>query len=96
MIPRNIQKRPADVLVMFGATGDLAKKKLFPALYNMTKSGFLNVPVYGVASSKWDHTQFAQHAIDGILAAVKNPDPEVLEKLDSHLDLIVGNYESPE
>ena len=96
MNPREIQKRPADVLVMFGATGDLAKKKLFPALYNMAKSGFLNVPVYGVASSKWDHAQFAQHAIDGIMAAVKDPDPAVLEKLDSHLDLIVGNYAEPE
>ena len=96
MNPRVIQKRPADALIMFGATGDLAKKKLFPALYNMAKSGFLNVPVYGVASSKWNHEQFAQHAIDGILAAVKDPDPAVLEKLDSHLDLIVGNYETPE
>jgi glucose-6-phosphate 1-dehydrogenase len=96
MNPRIVNKRPADALVMFGATGDLAKKKLFPALYNMAKSGFLNIPVYGVASSKWDHAQFAQHAIDGIMAAVKNPDTAVLEKLDAHLDLIVGNYEAPE
>ena len=96
MNPRVFQKRPADALVMFGATGDLAKKKLFPALYNMAKSGFLNVPVYGVASSKWDHAEFTKHANEGILAAIKDPDPEVLAKLDSYLDLIVGNYESPE
>jgi len=94
MNPRVIQKRPADALVMFGATGDLAKKKLFPALYNMAKSGFLNIPVYGVASSKWNHEQFAQHATDGILAAVNDPDTAVLEKLESHLELIVGDYAS--
>ena len=96
MNPRIVKKRPADVLVLFGATGDLAKKKLFPALYHMVKSEFLNIPVYGVASSRWDHTQFAQHAFDGIRAAVKDPDENVLARLDSQLDLIVGNYESPE
>jgi glucose-6-phosphate 1-dehydrogenase len=81
---------------MFGATGDLAKKKLFPALYNMAASGFLNVPVYGVASTRWGHAEFLKHAIDGVTAAIKDPDSSVIEKLNSSLELIVGNYESPE
>ena len=92
MNARVVHKRPADVLVLFGATGDLAKKKLFPAIYSMVESGFLNIPIFGVASSKWDHTQFAQHAIDGITAAFPETDAKALEKLDHLLDLIVGDY----
>ena len=44
---------PSDALVIFGFTGDLASKKIFPALYAMVKRGVLTVPVIGVASSKW-------------------------------------------
>jgi len=43
----------ADVLVLFGATGDLSKKKLFPSLYNLERTGRLAVPVIGVARSVW-------------------------------------------
>ena len=43
----------ADALVLFGATGDLAKKKLFPALYDLEDLGELDIPIVGVASSKW-------------------------------------------
>ena len=43
----------ADALVLFGATGDLAKRKLFPALYRLQRSGALTVPVIGVARSDW-------------------------------------------
>ena len=48
------QQPPADALVLFGATGDLAKRKLFPALYRLEKAGQLKVPVIGVARSDWD------------------------------------------
>ncbi|MDE3228013.1 MAG: glucose-6-phosphate dehydrogenase, partial [Acidobacteriota bacterium] len=48
----------ADVLVLFGATGDLAKKKLFPALYEMEEAGELEIPVFAVASSKWSQEEF--------------------------------------
>ena len=44
----------SDALVFFGATGDLAYKKIFPALHAMVKRGHLNVPVIGVAKSGWD------------------------------------------
>jgi glucose-6-phosphate 1-dehydrogenase len=43
----------ADALVLFGATGDLAKKKLFPALYDLEELNELDVEIFGVASSKW-------------------------------------------
>lgn len=43
----------ADALVLFGASGDLARKKIFPALYEMTKAGTLSCPVIGIAFSNW-------------------------------------------
>ena len=46
-------KDPSDALVFFGMSGDLARKKIFPALYAMVKTGELDVPVIGVASSQW-------------------------------------------
>jgi len=57
---------PSDALVFFGMTGDLAHKKIFPALYNMAKKGELNIPVIGVASSPWTAEQLRDRARDGI------------------------------
>jgi glucose-6-phosphate 1-dehydrogenase len=56
----------SDALVFFGMTGDLAHKKIFPALYHMAKRGELSVPVIGVASSKWSVEQLRDRARDGI------------------------------
>ncbi len=87
---------PADVLVLFGATGDLAKKKLFPALYNMALHGALDAEVVGVASTKWDHEQFISNAFEAIRTRVPNVDEKVLAGLDKKLSLVVGNYEDPQ
>jgi len=86
---------PADVLVLFGATGDLAKKKLFPALYNMALHDALNAEVVGVASTRWDHEQFISNAFEAIRTRVPNVDESVLAGLDKKLSLVVGNYEDP-
>jgi glucose-6-phosphate 1-dehydrogenase len=56
----------ADAFVFFGATGDLAYKMIFPALYQMVKRGTLAVPVVGVASSGWGLPQLRDHARDSI------------------------------
>ena len=56
----------SDALVFFGMTGDLAHKKIFPALYEMTKRGELRVPVVGVASNDWSREQLLDRARDGI------------------------------
>ena len=93
MNPRIKPFEEADVLVMFGATGDLAKKKLFPALYNMAAHGELDVDVVGVASTKWNHAEFISNALSSIKVKCENPDPIILAKLAEHLDLIVGNYQ---
>ncbi len=86
-------KKRADALVMFGATGDLAKKKLFPALYHMEKNGELGVDVIGVASTRWDRQQFLDNAESAIRTSVKDVDEAVLTKLLGELSLVVGNYE---
>ncbi len=56
----------SDALVFFGATGDLAYKKIFPALQGMVKRGHLNVPVIGVAKSGWNLDQFRARALDSL------------------------------
>ena len=56
----------ADAFVFFGATGDLAHKMIFPALYQMVKRGTLGVPVIGVASSGWGLPQLRDRARDSI------------------------------
>ena len=69
----------ADALVVFGVTGDLAHKMIFPALYAMAKSGVLNVPVVGVAGSKRSLTEVKKHAMDSIEQAGKIDDRAALE-----------------
>ena len=93
MSARKVDVQAADVLVLFGATGDLAKKKLFPALYSMSINHSLQCPVVGVASTKWDHEQFTAHAVEAITKAFPNPDPKILAQLHDELSLVVGNYE---
>jgi glucose-6-phosphate 1-dehydrogenase len=83
-----------DALVLFGATGDLAKRKLFPALYHLQRHGRLSVPVIGVARSDWTDAAFRQHAHDAVLAAIPNAEASVLEDLLGRLDLIRGDYGS--
>ena len=82
----------AGVLVLFGSTGDLSKKKLFPALYDLEEMGQLPVPVVGVASSKWDDAQFRKHAEDAIRTKKPNLNEEVLKSLLGKLHLVVGDY----
>src|SRR5262249_29178535 len=56
----------SDALVFLGATGDLAYKKIFPALQAMVKRGHLNMPVIGVAKSGWTLDQFRARARDSV------------------------------
>ncbi len=90
---RKAKLEPADALVLFGATGDLAKKKLFPALYSMALNDSVQCAVFGVASTKWDHEQFVAHAFDGIKAVFPDPDEKILAELDKEFSLIIGSYE---
>ena len=85
----------ADALVLFGATGDLAKRKLFPALYHLERHGTLKVPVIGVARSDWTDQAFCDNAHDAIIAAIPDAKAAVIDSLMARLDLIQGDYADP-
>ncbi|MBA3955781.1 MAG: glucose-6-phosphate dehydrogenase, partial [Acidimicrobiia bacterium] len=58
---------PADALVLFGASGDLARKKLFPAVHRLAGLGLLDaIPVVGVAASAWDDAQMLAYARESV------------------------------
>ena len=86
----------ADALVLFGATGDLAKKKLFPALYDLEDLNELDVQIFGVASSKWTQEVFRENVESAIRARKPDADEKVLGKLLNEMQLLVGDYENPE
>jgi glucose-6-phosphate 1-dehydrogenase len=86
----------ADVLVLFGATGDLAKKKLFPALYDLQELGELDLKVFGVASSKWTQEVFKENVEAAVRARKPDVDEAALVKLLGEMQLIVGDYANPE
>jgi glucose-6-phosphate 1-dehydrogenase len=86
---------PSDALVLFGVTGDLAHKMIFPALYAMAKRGVLNVPVVGVASPPWSLAQLQKRAADGIRKAGRIDDARALRRLLSGLRYVDGDYNDP-
>jgi len=84
---------PSDALVFFGMSGDLARKKIFPALYAMVKKDELNVPVIGVASSQWTVEDLRTRARDSITEYGDGVDDEnAFEKLTGLLRYVDGNY----
>ncbi|HEX2420751.1 MAG TPA: glucose-6-phosphate dehydrogenase, partial [Acidimicrobiia bacterium] len=85
----------ADALLLFGISGDLAKKKLFPALYDLEASGHLQIPVVGIASSDWTETDLRQRARESLESAAKKIDEEILEALCARLRYVAGQYEDP-
>ena len=85
----------SDALVIFGFTGDLASKKIIPALYAMAKKGTLTVPVVGVASSKWSIDQLHQRVRDSIELESGIDDQPAFDRLTSMLHYVSGNYQDP-
>ncbi len=84
----------SDAFVFFGATGDLAHKKIFPALQRLAKRGRLDIPVIGVAKSGWNLDQLKQRAKDGV-EHYGGLDPEGFQKLMNVLRYIDGDYSDP-
>ncbi len=95
MEPTPNRMLPADALVVFGVTGDLAHKKIFPALYAMVRSGVLNVPVVGVAASKLSLAQLYERVTDSISQVGKIDDRSALDHLLSQLSYVGGDYNDP-
>lgn len=85
---------PCDAMVFFGATGDLAYKKVFPALQAMVRRGHLTVPVIGVAKAGWNLDRLKARARES-LEAHSGVDAAAFEKLSSLLRYVDGDYQDP-
>ena len=81
----------ADVLVIFGITGDLAKVKTFHSLYRLEALGLLDLPIVGVAVDDWSVQQLREHARAAIIAAGGAIDEGVFKRLTDRLAYVQGD-----
>jgi glucose-6-phosphate 1-dehydrogenase len=85
--------RPADVFVIFGITGDLAKVMTFNSLYRLEARGLLNCPIVGVAFDDWSDKDLRDHARKAIeTSSGKKPDPKVFNRLAKRLSYVQGDF----
>jgi glucose-6-phosphate 1-dehydrogenase len=85
----------SDALVLFGVTGDLAHKMIFPALYAMVKRGVLNVPVIGVAFPNWSLQRLRNRVTDSIKRSGRIDNKSALHHLLSQFKYVSGDYKDP-
>ena len=85
----------SDALVLFGVTGDLAHKMIFPALYALVKRGALTVPVIGVALPKWSLARLHKRATDSIKQSGGIDNQRAFHKLLSLFKYVSGDYNDP-
>jgi glucose-6-phosphate 1-dehydrogenase len=85
----------SDALVFFGATGDLAYKKIFPALQDMLRHGALDVPVIGVANAGWQREQLVDRARASLSEHGGGVDSKAFARLSELLRYVDGDYENP-
>ena len=85
----------SDALVFFGATGDLAYKQIFPALYGLVRDEGLSTPIIGVAKQGWDLDQLKGRAADSVKAHGGDIDSDAFKKLLSLLHYVDGDYADP-
>jgi glucose-6-phosphate 1-dehydrogenase len=86
----------ADVLTIFGISGDLAKKMTFRALYRLEAREKLNCPIVGVAIDDWDDERLRDHAREAVAASIEDPDEDVFARLAGRLSYIQGDYGNAE
>ena len=84
--------RAADVLAIFGISGDLAKKMTFRALYRMESPGCSTCPIVGVALDDWDDEELRAHAREAVEATVTDPDEDALDAMLARLTYVQGDY----
>jgi glucose-6-phosphate 1-dehydrogenase len=85
-------RTPADVLVIFGITGDLAKKMTFRSLYRLERRGMLHCPIIGVARDEWSSPTLREHARRAIEDSGEIIDEEVFLRFAERLSMISGDY----
>src|SRR3954449_4118580 len=86
---------PADVLVVFGITGDLAKVMTFNSLYRLERRGLLSCPIVGVAGNDWSADDLRSHARQAVEAAGDGVDEEVFERFAARLSYMQGDFGEP-
>ncbi len=86
---------PADALVIFGITGDLAKRMTLRALYRLEARGLLDCPIIGVAADDWTVERLREHADEAITAAGEHVDPRVFARLAERLSYVGGDFAQP-
>jgi glucose-6-phosphate 1-dehydrogenase len=84
--------QPADVLVIFGISGDLARVMTFRSLYRLEERGLLNCPIVGVAFDDWTLEQLVEHARDSVVAAGQQLDDEVFARFAERLSYLHGDF----
>jgi glucose-6-phosphate 1-dehydrogenase len=90
-------QKPADVLVIFGITGDLAKVMTFNSLYRLEARGLLDFPIVGVAFDDWSDDDLRKHARKAIqTSSGKRPDPKVFNRLAKRFSYIQGDFSADE
>jgi glucose-6-phosphate 1-dehydrogenase len=89
-------REAADALVLFGATGDLCHRKIFPSLYHLVRRGRLTVPVIGVAKAGWNRDQLIERLRDSLKNYVRDAEAAVVERFVALVQYVDGDYSSLE
>jgi glucose-6-phosphate 1-dehydrogenase len=89
------EQHPADTLVVFGITGDLAKVMTFRSLYRLEQRGLLDCPIVGVAVDNWDVDQLVTRARESIIGTGETIDEKVFERFAHRLSYVDGDFTDP-
>ena len=87
-----MERRDCDAIVLFGATGDLCYRKIYPALYHLVRRRLLSVPVIGVARQGWGVAQLVDRVRDSLKNFVPGADEAVARRLIELLRYVDGDY----
>src|SRR5690349_7790833 len=90
------EPKPADVLVIFGITGDLARFMTFRSLYRLERRGLLSAPIVGVAVDDWSREQLVERARTSIEGTGETIYPAVFDRLVARLSYVSGDFNSPD
>src|SRR3954462_6927171 len=89
------EQQPADVLVIFGITGDLAKVMTLRSLYRLERRGLLSCPIVGVAVDDWTADDLRQRARDAIVDGGEELDAAIFDRFAQRLSYVSGDFSGP-
>src|SRR3954447_18355981 len=93
--PHDGSPRTADVLVIFGISGDLAKVMTFHSLYRLEARGLLDCPIVGVAVDDWSHDDLVTHARAAIEGTGEKIEEDVFDRLAARTTYVAGDFGDP-